>query len=305
MKTIDALLLATCCALSHLACSSDAERDTPDGASGDPPPPDAGGSDTQRGDSSADPGADAGGDPPLVWEDGGIGEISDEPASCETSQIKIEFEPMYSAYDGIHLFQVPATVASIDPEAITWSLSDPAIADLAIVPNGVMLTIQKAGTATLIASAGSLCGTSLLTVTEFEPELWEIGAARYNAGMVLNRGLRATGEPIEAACTSCHGESATDGLYRTVAHTPAQTAGFSDEELIKIITEATLPEGAYFDESILKKEMWQQFHKWKMQDDQRQAIVVYLRSLTPSAQTGDSAGGGMMSAPPDGGMVPP
>jgi len=320
MAKILAVLLGSCCVLWQLACSSDS-RDRSGESSDDAGRHNSGGSGGaggSGGSGGSDMGVDemnqvdeagatrdAGDDPPLVWMDGGIGEVSDEPATCDTSQITIEFEPMYSAYDGVHLFQVPATVASIDPAAITWSLSDPSIADMAIVPNGVMLTIQKAGSATLIASAGSLCGTSLLTVTEFEPELWEVGSARYNSGMVLNRGLMVTGDPIEAACTSCHGESATSGLFRTVAHTPAQTGGFSDEELIKIVTEAILPEGAYFDESIVKKEMWQQFHKWRMEDDQRDAIIVYLRSLTPTAQTGESASNGMMSAPPDGGMAPP
>jgi hypothetical protein len=332
MKTIEAFVFAACCAVPQLACSSDPDPGSKDaavsapvldasssGAAGEPAQGGQSGSSGRPGSMVEDPGddMDAGGEPPLVWKDGGIGEVSDEPATCEQSVITVEFEPMYSAYDGVHLFQVPATVVSIDPEAITWSLSDPEIANLSIVPNGVMLTIQKAGTATLIATAGTICGSSELTVTEFDPEQWEIGSARYNSGEVLTRpgggpggpggGLMPSGEPSEAACTSCHGESATDGLFTTVAHTPGQTGGFSDDELIGIITEADLPEGAYFDESIVQKEIWQMFHRWKMEGEQRQGIIAYLRSLTPTAQTGEFNFGNLRpdGGFPDGGFMPP
>jgi hypothetical protein len=224
------------------------------------------------------------------WPGSGLGTIASAPVACESSQIPMVFSPMYSAYDGVQLFQVPVTVAGFEPEAITWSISDPSIADMAIVPGGLMLTIQKADRATVVASAGSSCGSSTLTVTEAEPEDWEIGAARYNEGLVIDHIVRRRGDPAqpprEAACTSCHGETATAGPFRTVAHTPRQTAGFSDEELIKIFTEGALPEGAYFDETIVKKEIWQSFHRWTMSDEQKKAIVVYLRSLTPSEQTG-------------------
>jgi hypothetical protein len=336
MKTIDAFVIATCCAVSHFACSSKSDPESEssggstssDGSGDESENDDDGGQGGASGSSgsSNNPGSstddnerllDGGVDdnPPLVWAaDGGLGEVSDEPASCDTSVITVEFSPMYSAYDGVHLFQVPATVVSIDPAAITWSLSDPEIANLAIVPNGVMLTIQKPGTATLIATAGTICGTSELTVTEFDPEQWEIGSARYNNGEILTRpvgpggpgGPMSSGEPIEAACTSCHGESATNGTFQTVAHTPGQTGGFSDDELFAIITEAILPEGAYFDESIIQKEIWQTFHKWKMEGEQREGIISYLRSLTPTAQTGAfNFGNAMMNPGADGGFAGP
>ena len=316
MRTIDALLLAISCAVMHSACTTESNPDATD-SKRDAAVADSGAS---SGGSGSKPGArppgstmqevdmDGGSEPPLVWQDGGIGETSDAPATCDKSQITISFAPMYSAYDGVHLFQVPATVVSIDPAAITWSLSDPEIADLAIVPNGVMITVQKPGTTTVIASAGTICGTSVLTVTEFDPTQWEIGSARYNTGEVLTRppggppgapGVMSSGEPVEAACTSCHGESATNGLFQTVAHTPAQTGGFSDDQLFGIITEANLPEGAYFDEGIVSKEIWMSFHKWKMEGEQRQGIIAYLRSLTPSAQTGEFS---FESLRPDGGF---
>ena len=55
----------------------------------------------------------------------------------------------------------------------------------------------------------------------------------------------------EAACTNCHGDTATIGRFKTVSHTPAQTGGFSDDDLVKIVNNATVPVGGYFDESIV------------------------------------------------------
>lgn len=288
------LLLTYAVLAAAVGCSSD---DSADGGSAE------GGDGDGDGHTFSAPEMDGG--TPLVWAaDGGIGEVVDEAVTCENSQIELQFSPMYSAYDGVHLFQIPATINNIDPSAIVWGLSDPSIASLAIVPNGVMLTIQKPGTTTVIASAGSICGTSELTVTEFDPDQWEIGSQRYNNGLVLqmlSAELVASGEASEAACTSCHGKSATNGMFQTVAHTPAQTGGFSDEELIAIVTEAKLPEDAYFDEGIIPKSIWMMFHRWKMEGAQRDAIIVYLRSITPTAQTGESPlTGGLMNQ--DGGM---
>ena len=81
--------------------------------------------------------------------------VSATAGSCARSQIEILFNPMYSAFDGVHSFQLPAVVNGIDPAAITWSISDPSIAALQPSSEGVMITTQKAGSATIIASAGS------------------------------------------------------------------------------------------------------------------------------------------------------
>jgi hypothetical protein len=70
-------------------------------------------------------------------------------------------------------------------------------------------------------------------------------------------GLRATdgGSFYErdggTACTNCHGPTATNGPYRDVSHTPEQTGGFSDQELIGIFTGGMIPDGGYFDPSVI------------------------------------------------------
>jgi hypothetical protein len=247
--------------------------------------------------------------------------VSATPGTCERSQIDILFAPMYSAFDGVHTYQVPAVVDGIDPSAITWSISDSSIAVLQPGGEGVMITVQKAGTATIVASAGSICGTSLLTVTPADPDDWMVGSARYNDGVVLGPGRgpgggpgggggRGDAGPLEAACTSCHGDTATNGPFRTVSHTPQQTGGFSDAELIKIFTEGVLPPNAYFDETIVPRQQWSFFHRWGMTPEQAKGMVVYLRSLVPQSQKGmrgdfggrrgdGGAGGGRR---PDGGF---
>jgi hypothetical protein len=41
-----------------------------------------------------------------------------------------------------------------------------------------------------------------------------------------------------------------------------QTAGFSDDQLIKIFTAGMLPADAYFDDEIVSRQQWSQFHRW-------------------------------------------
>jgi hypothetical protein len=239
---------------------------------------------------------------------GGTGSVGTD-SSCTSSQIEILFSPMYSAFDGVHRFQVPATVDGIDVAAVTWSISDPTIASLQTNADGVMITIQAVGKATIVARAGTLCGTSLLTVTSASTDHWTVGSARYTSGEVLTIGTPGTGPrpgdagaTREVACTSCHGDTATTGPFKTVSHTPMQTGGFSDQELIQIFTAGVLPEGAYFDDEIVSRQQWSQFHRWTMTDEQAAAMVIYLRSLTPESQKGSRADFGGRRMVPDGGF---
>jgi hypothetical protein len=264
-------------------------------------------------------------------DSGPTSSVSATAGSCARSQIDVLFDPMYSAFDGVHTYQVPAVVDGIDPTAITWSISDPSVAMLQPTADGVMITMQKAGSASIIASAGTLCGSAALTVTTASADDWMLGSSRYNDGVVISRpgggfgggGPNGPGRPdggaIEAACTSCHGDTATNGPFRTVSHTPQQTGGFSDSDLIKIFTEGMLPPDAYFDDTIVPRQQWSSFHRWGMTPEQAKGMVVYLRSLVPQSQKGmrgDFGGrrgdGGMGGGPgrrrdggdngPDGGM---
>jgi hypothetical protein len=234
------------------------------------------------------------------------------PAGCPQSALQILFDPMYSAYDGVHTFQIPAVVNGLDPTEvqISWAASDPTMVALELDPStgGVMITTQKAGTVTIIAQAGSLCGASLLTITAATPDQWTAGSMRYNSGVIVTT-LGQTRRPVDgglqAECTSCHGDTAATGPFKTVQHTPEQTGGFSDADLINIFQNGMVPKGGYFDDSIVTYAQWQSFHKWDVGDN-AQAVVVYLRSLVPAAQTGTSNFGGMFTGGRrDGGMFMP
>jgi hypothetical protein len=212
---------------------------------------------------------------------------------CANPSLEILFSPMYSAYDGVHPFKVPAVVNSINASVVSWSAEDPSLVDTTPDPStgGIMLTMRKAGTTKIVANAGGLCGVATLTVAQATPDDWMVGSARYNNGIVLTSlpgGGRGGGDAgaTEAACTSCHGDTATMGLFKTVSHTPQQTGGFSDDDLIRIFTMGMVPPGGYFDESVVNYQTWQRFHRWQMTAEQAKGVIVYLRSLTPQSQAG-------------------
>jgi hypothetical protein len=219
---------------------------------------------------------------------------------CPTSALTILFNPMYSAFDGVHTFQLPAVVNGIDPSMvdIEWSAADPDMVALEPDPTtgGVMITMQKAGTTSIIVTANGQCGVAPLSITEATPDDWMAGSDRYNNGIVLNRlpigmgnrrdaGTDAGDGGLDVKCTDCHGDTATMGPFKTVQHTPEQTGGFSDDDLLNIIQNGTVPKGGYFDTMVVPYNVWQAFHRWDLGDSPK-GLITYLRSLTPAAQTG-------------------
>ena len=216
---------------------------------------------------------------------------------CTDGGLQVAFSPMYSAYVPGHTFQIPAIVVGSDKN-VTWS------ADSKVVgmqsdgehPNEVLITALHAGTVAInVQSEDGKCGSSILTIDEATESDWQIGNARYNNGNSLHLQAGATGgtgSPLESggvypACTNCHGETATNSAFTNVSHTPEQTGGFSDDEILNIILHGTFPPGAYFDTNIVPYISWMNFHRWAdITPDQQKGIIVYLRSLTPAPQNG-------------------
>jgi hypothetical protein len=208
---------------------------------------------------------------------------------------------------------------------------------------GVMITIagigNSQGQVTIYATeSGGACGASVLTITQNTENDWTIGNARYNDGVSLHLGPPAGfdggrpeggfggfGEggrpeggffPTDGgsfyeedggtACTNCHGPTAMSGPYKDVSHTPEQTGGFSDEDLQNIILNGEVPDGGYFDPTVLiptcdggetcteeAYTMWHRFHQWTdITSDELPGVICYLRSLTPEGQNGSSNFGG-------------
>jgi hypothetical protein len=216
------------------------------------------------------------------------------------------------------------------------------------------------GQVTVFATeADGSCGASVLTITSDSETDWTIGNARYNNDVILTvtppggPGMRAAdggftrpeggvavgdgGSIYErdggTACTNCHGPTATTGPYRMVSHTPEQTGGFSDTDLVGIFTQGIIPDGGYFDPAVINPAcdgggapvnlpdggtatcteqayaIWHGFHQWAdITPDQYAGVIVYLRSIQPTAQNGSpganfgrGAGGGGRR---DGGAFP-
>jgi hypothetical protein len=189
------------------------------------------------------------------------------------------------------------------------------------------------------------CGAAVLNITTNTEDDWTIGNARYNDGVSLHLpsfdgggmpppgdggfmipdgggGFRPTdgGSFLEqeggTACTNCHGPTAMNGLFNDVSHTPEQTGGFSDTDLQNIILNGEVPDGGYFDPTVLISTCdggaactaqayarWHAFHQWTdVTSDQMPGLICYLRSLAPASQNGSSnfGGGGPHGPPPMG-----
>lgn len=203
-----------------------------------------------------------------------------EPAAS-TGDLKIAFNPMYSAFEETHTYQIPAVVDGL-PAGVEWSASPEGMVSIQKSAEGAALfTMLKAGEATITAKTpDGKRGTAKLTITQATPQEWELGSKRYNSMQsAITRtdgGMFGFGLDPNASCTNCHGE----GSPLMVEHTPQQTGGYSAEELIKVFTEAVKPEGVG-QRTNIPEMAWKAFHKWKMSEEEQKAIIVYLRSLTP------------------------
>jgi hypothetical protein len=236
--------------------------------------------------------------------------------------LKVRFSPMYSAFDGVHDYKVPATIdqaqidqMAIDPidvASINWIVDDKMVAKEPFpeVPGAVLLTTKASGsttiTATGVTKAGmKFKGTSTLMITKASADEWELGQKRYDNGVMINfmmlmPGTTAAGGtaapnpmaildaiPREASCANCHNN--TMGL--TVEHSPLQTAGYSDDELIAIFTTGAKPMGATFNSPFLKQipaafvmPIYKMLHTWTISAEVQRGVVFKLRSITPKVQ---------------------
>jgi hypothetical protein len=277
----------------------------------------------------------------------GAAQISTTPGSCANPTIPIAFQPMYSAYipgDTLRIFALPAVTSDGCPA--TWSVSDPSQAILhvgsfaidGVATPGVMITTkgtggskgpESSGQVTVFATeTGGACGSSVLTITENTENDWTIGSTRYDLGVSLHLATGAepdsgypasdggsfVGSDAGTPCRNCHSQQVKTGQYTDVAHTPEQAGGFSDSEMAGIILNGVVPDGGYFDPSVINPDCtsagttlspsmsacglaaysaFQGFHQWKdIGADQVAGMICYLRSLTPEGQTGTSNFGG-------------
>ena len=72
-------------------------------------------------------------------------------------------------------------------------------------------------------------------------------------------------------------------------HTPTQTAGYADDQLIAIFTAGQKPAGYQFNSPLLKMLpqpdcVYSMFHTWTIDDETKRGIVLKLRSIEPKKQ---------------------
>jgi hypothetical protein len=233
----------------------------------------------------------------------------------------VAFSPMFSAYDGTHDYQLTPSVPSADPASkdsdpvdgatLKWDI-DSAYAKVDpfdAIPGAVMLTTKKAGTTTVKVTATTkgglkVKGQAMLTISQASDAEWQAGDMRYTGGtaidftmlrpMMSTDGSTTCGFPINigdqlpktSACSNCH--NAMNAI--SVQHTPTQTAGYSNEQLIQIFTQGEKPAGGTFNSPFLKNLpmpdcIYKSFHTWDIDDMTKQGIVWKLRSIPPMKQS--------------------
>jgi hypothetical protein len=210
------------------------------------------------------------------------------------NDLKIVFSPMYSGFDGgDHNFKIPAIV--LDVQGVHWSASDISYVDMEEDPvtGGVMITTRKAGMVKIIArsSDGELSGSSDLTITEYDSSVCAAGEQRYNNSIGIDAGmmtLPGIGEvPENASCANCHGEGA---MFLDVQHTPEQTGGYSDMDLINIFTKGYKPNGSLM-HTMIPPQIYQRFHTWEATEEEKKGLVCWLRQFEPKPQGAFDFGG--------------
>lgn len=201
--------------------------------------------------------------------------------------LKLLFAPMYSAFEPTHKYQLPVIIDGFTGAKFT--ASDPSKVDVENTATGATLTMKAAGTVTITATLGNEKGTSLLTITETSAAEWEKGNARYNSGIdalptpdggSITVANFFSNRDAKGACTTCHSKTAK--LFQ-IEHTPQQTGGFSDTEIITIFSTGAKPDNAR-QRTNLPEFLWGMGHRWTVEEADKKGLVTYLRSLPPATQ---------------------
>ncbi|HTU60509.1 MAG TPA: hypothetical protein VMF89_18790 [Polyangiales bacterium] len=248
--------------------------------------------------------ADAGDD-----EDAGI----DTPVRAQL----IAFKPMYSAYDGVHRYQLTPSVPRaaddatdpVDPTTVKWTVDSTyvSIDPFPDLPLGVKLTTKRAGLTLVTVEATTRAGVRVrdearLAITAVSPEAWEAGDQRFNVGtqVTWSPACSAPDElsfcmlpcatwnelPKTSACASCHNSTSSSPFV--IEYTPTQTAGLSDDQLLSLFTQGARPNYTGFDSALLQEAeeprcLFSSFHVWEIDDVAARGVIAQLRAIPPRA----------------------
>jgi len=229
----------------------------------------------------------------------------------------VQFPRLYSAYDGEHAYRVTPSVPlagedapeseRIEPHSLAWTVDDEFVAmeRFEALPGAVMLTMKRAGTTQLsvtgkrVADGGQERGEATLEVSQASVEQWRLGDARYDLARVIEDswpgrpgaqtegpcGLSVNVDILSGgtACSNCH--NAQNPI--SIEYTPTQTAGFSDDELIRIFSQGeagSLVKGKFLQSIPMPECIFATMHPTPPDGELTQGLLWKLRSLTPRAQ---------------------
>jgi len=225
--------------------------------------------------------------------------------SVDWTALTLVYDKMYSAFDGVHTFQVPVHVDGVMVDLADWSAIPSSAVSFDPDPDtgGVIMTVlEDVATITIAARSGDIGGTAPLHITSATSAQWEAGNARYNNGVEYEIPATTPADflaaitdpnwvppdvPTGIACNNCH---TTGAKYFEIQHTPTQLAYYSDDDLRTILIEGKKPAGAMFRVipdmlgSQTNEELYASFHTWDATDDEITGLIVYLRALTPQGQ---------------------
>ena len=238
----------------------------------------------------------------------------EEPFPENPLLLGVTFSPMYSAFGGSHHYAVTPMVSRVadDPKVsatLVWRVDENFVSrsPFDALPAAIKLTTRAAGS-TEVQVKGERFGwafglRSQLHIARANDEDWARGEARFHGGprlglasMLVNADSTETspgcverlgpkGLPRDAACASCHDESSEGD---SIPISPAQLAGFTDEDLIDIITHGRAAGGPFYRSLMPEVSCWDfasydDFHAWAVDDEDMTGLLLKLRSLTPQA----------------------
>ena len=201
----------------------------------------------------------------------------------------VRFTSMHSTYDGMHSFTIPATVDGVQNE--TWSVSDPSLVSIAPLttvesgacPGDALLTMKGAGMVTVTATTpDGRTGSAPLLITQADPTVYNPGASRALNGEPGQDWTMCSSNPYATGCSGQPCVNCHKGGPGSIQHTPQQTGGFTDSDLISLVIHGQVPPDATAFSNSLPPG-WSMFHQWTATTQEQSGLVAVLRALPPAA----------------------
>jgi mono/diheme cytochrome c family protein len=173
---------------------------------------------------------------------------------------------IYSGYDGVNTYAIPFQIFK-NEGPVTITIDDMSLVSLVKKTSDTQYTYkaEKAGTTKIHAMAGGKTVSADLTITQYTPEANAAGKKRYTMGP----------DKDNPACMECHGAG------KGPDHTPSEIDADVDDDVVNTYLTGKDPEGRPVGEEfshLLKGYK----HMWKVTEEEKKGLVVYLRSLPPT-----------------------